>query len=60
MLSGKIEFKDCKTLGDVELAIEEATGRILNGFTSGMDSNEDGSFTFEVDGDEEEISADDD
>lgn len=58
MLTGKIEFTG-KTLSDVTMAIEEAAQRIENGFTSGFDSNSDGSFNFDVDG-EEEASSDDD
>lgn len=52
MLSGKIEFTG-KTMSDVEAAVEEALERIKNENTSGFDRNEDGSFTFEVDGEEE-------
>lgn len=52
MISGKIEFTG-KTIGDVVLAITEATSRIELDFTSGMDSNDDGSFTFEIEGEEE-------
>lgn len=53
MLKGKIEFEG-KTVEDVRDAIEEALNRIVGQqMTSGFDRNENGSFTFEVDGTEE-------
>lgn len=42
------------TRGDLTLAIQEALNRIENGYTTGMDRNETGSFTFAVDGQEED------
>lgn len=51
MLTGTISFTG-RTLSDVRLAIEEALARIDNEFWSGHDSNEDGSFTFEIEGEE--------
>ena len=52
MLTGTINFKG-KTLTDVELAIKEALKCISNDNTTGMDSNEDGEFDFEIFGEEE-------
>ena len=43
-----------KTLFDVIYAIEEAKRNIENGYSSGMDSNEDGEYTFESSGDYED------
>ncbi len=43
-----------KTDHDIELAIEEALKRIKAGNSSGMDSNNSGSFDFQITGDEEE------
>lgn len=52
MLKGKIEFEG-KTMSDVEFAIEEALGRIRDGNTTGFDRNEDGNFSFDVEGEDE-------
>jgi hypothetical protein len=45
--------------GDIELGIEEALRRIKQGNTSGSDSNDDGSFRFEVEGEEEPVATED-
>lgn len=42
-----------KTDSDIELALEEALKIIKKGNTSGMDSNDSGSFDFKITGDEE-------
>ena len=52
MLKGKIEFEG-KTLSDVELAINEAKKKIMQTFTSGFDTNDDGNYSFEIEGAEE-------
>ena len=49
MLKEKIEFEG-KTYSDVEIAIDEAKKKILQTFTSGFDSNDDGNFSFEIEG----------
>ena len=49
MLKGKIEFEG-KTYSDVEIAIDEAKKKILQTFTSGFDSNDDGNYSFEIEG----------
>lgn len=54
MITGKIEFRDCHTLSDVVLAVEEASKRIEAGNVMGFDHNETGGFYFELSGDEEE------
>lgn len=54
MLKGSITFEG-KTDSDIELAIEEALKRIKNGNTFGFDSNDEGSFTFQITGKEEPI-----
>jgi hypothetical protein len=54
---GQIEFFDCATLSDVELAVKEALARIVAGNVMGKDSNDTGAFTFNVDGEEEHCSA---
>lgn len=46
-LTGKVEFAG-NTLDDCLLALEEATNRVRDGFTSGADRNDSGSFSFEV------------
>ena len=43
-----------KTDGDIELAINEAKKRIMQGTNFGADSNEDGSFDYRGSGDYEE------
>lgn len=58
MITGKIEFRNCHTLSDVVLAVEEASKRIEAGNVMGMDSNETGAFYFELSGDEEETADD--
>lgn len=52
MLTATIEASG-KTQGDLEQALEEALKRIRAGNTSGFDSNDDGDFRFDVDGEEE-------
>lgn len=52
MLKGKIEFEG-KTLSDVLFAIETAMKSIENENTSGFDRNEDGRYSFEVEGEED-------
>lgn len=42
-----------KTLSDLEIAIDEVKKHISNGCVSGMDSNNDGEFNFQITGDEE-------
>jgi len=54
MLTGTINFTG-RTLDDCEQAIDEAKKRIMDTFTSGMGSNEDNSFNFEIDGVEEPV-----
>lgn len=54
---GNIEFFECATIGDVELAVREALKRILDGNVQGKDSNDTGAFQFTVDGEEERCSA---
>ena len=51
MVKGKIEFEG-KTYSDVEIAIDEAKKKILQTFTSGFDTNDDGNYSFEIDGEE--------
>jgi hypothetical protein len=46
------------TLGDLELAIDEAKKRIMEGNYSGFDSNSTGSFNFSRTGDEEAVDKD--
>jgi hypothetical protein len=53
MLSGAIYFAG-KTLDDVAMAIEEALSRINAGNVMGFDRNEDGNFSFELSGEEED------
>jgi hypothetical protein len=45
MILGNITFEG-KTLDDVEMAIDEAKRRIMQGNVTGKDENEDGSFSF--------------
>lgn len=52
MLKGKIEFEG-KTLSDVLYAIDEARASIERENTTGFDRNEDGNYSFEVDGRDE-------
>lgn len=42
-----------KTWGDVELALDEAKRRLMQETYLGFDENEDGSFHYEVEGEEE-------
>lgn len=53
MLKGTITFEG-KTNEDIELAIEEALRVIKNGNSSGFNSNEDGEFSFQILGEEED------
>lgn len=53
MMTGKIEFEG-RTRLDIADALSEALTRINSGNTSGFDSNDDGSFSFEINGEEEE------
>ncbi|MFK4136752.1 hypothetical protein ACI2KR_31465 [Pseudomonas luteola] len=39
-----------KTIDDLEMALKEALKRINEGYTSGCDKNEDGNFSFTVEG----------
>lgn len=52
MLTGTITFTG-KTLGDLEMAINEAKRLISDGNTCGANSNEDGEFSFNITGEEE-------
>lgn len=52
MLELKITIKG-KTTGDLEIALTEIADKVENGYTSGFDSNGDGSFNFEIEGEEE-------
>ena len=54
MLKGKIEFEG-KTYSDVEMAIYEAKKKILQTYTSGFDESDDGNYSFEIEGEEEQI-----
>lgn len=47
------------TQNDIELALMEAKRLVEMGFQSGADSNDTGSFSFSVTGEEEEPAADD-
>ena len=47
MLRGTITFSG-RTLGDVELALNEAKRLLLDEFSCGRDSNEDGSYSFSI------------
>lgn len=47
MLEVKIEIS-AQSLPDVEEALNEARRKILAGYTSGFDSNDEGSYTFQV------------
>ncbi len=49
-----------KTLDDIILAIDEAKRQIEEGYHSGMNSNDDGEYSFSSDGDYEEKNEDDD
>jgi len=53
MLKGKIEFEG-KTYSDVEMAIDEAKKKIMETYTSGFDSNDEGNYSFEIEGEEGE------
>lgn len=53
MLKGKIEFEG-ETYSDVELAIDEAKRKILQTFRSGFDANDEGNYSFEIEGEEEQ------
>lgn len=50
MIKGSISFEG-KTMEDVRDAVEEALTRINLGNITGFDSNEDGSFSFDVEHD---------
>ena len=52
MLKGTINFEG-KTLGDVEDAINEALRVIGEGNRMGMNSNDDGEFSFNITGEDE-------
>lgn len=52
MLNVTIKIK-AKTMGDVEMSIEEAQRLISEGFTSGGDQNKDAKFTINVTGKDE-------
>ncbi|ALA07305.1 hypothetical protein SECTIM467_181 [Brevibacillus phage SecTim467] len=52
MLQVKIELNG-KTMSDIEDALEEAKKKILEGYGSGFDSNDSGSYSFQVDGEED-------
>lgn len=52
MLTLKVEVEG-KTFRDLCLALEEAMNKVEREFTSGMDSNESGRYSFEIDGKEE-------
>ncbi len=52
MLNGTINVEG-KTISDIELALEEALKRIKAGNTSGFDGNDEGSFEFQISGEEE-------
>ena len=55
MLKGSIEFKKCHTMGDVEIAVEEALRLIKSGITRTWgNENETGYFQFNIEGAEEE------
>ncbi|MCR8994609.1 hypothetical protein [Brevibacillus laterosporus] len=49
MLQVNIELNG-KTMSDIEDALEEAKRKISEGFGSGFDSNDSGSYSFQVDG----------
>ena len=52
MLKGEIKFEG-KTYSDVFGAIDEAKKKILSTYTSGFDGNDDGNYSFEIEGEEE-------
>jgi hypothetical protein len=54
MLALKVTYCEGRTAEDLVLALQEMIRLIEGGFTSGMNSNEDGKFGFEVNGEEEE------
>jgi len=58
MLKVTIKIK-AKTMGDVEMSIEEAHRLISEGFTSGGDRNNDAQFTIDVSGKDESEEDDD-
>lgn len=43
-----------KTLSDLEFALDEVKRKVEETYRSGFDSNEDGSYQFEITGEEEE------
>lgn len=43
-----------KTMDDLSFAIDEISKAMYEGFTSGANQNDDGSYTFQLAGDEEE------
>lgn len=49
---------ECNDREMIALALEEISRKILQGFNSGFDENEDGSYKFETDYTEEEIEED--
>lgn len=53
MLTLKIKCKG-RTHNDLELALDEARRRILQGNLCGWDSNDEGDFRFDISGEEEE------
>ena len=56
MLKGKIEIEG-KTYSDLELAIDEAKKWIADGYREGLNSNDSGSYSFKIEGEEEEVKA---
>ena len=54
MISGSITFTNCKTMGDVEAAIDDAKRLILEEYTSGGNRNDSGGYQISVSGEEEE------
>ncbi|KKK72987.1 hypothetical protein LCGC14_2898390 [marine sediment metagenome] len=51
MLTGTIELTG-KTTSELELAAQEATKKIAQGYLGGSDSNDDGAYFFKVSGEE--------
>lgn len=51
MLQFKLEI-NAETMGDLEMALEQARSQLSNGFTSGFDRNETSNYHFSVTGEE--------
>lgn len=51
MLQFKLEI-NAETVGDLEMALEQARNQVSNGFTSGFDRNETSNYHFSVTGEE--------